>query len=526
MTTTANKKSSRTTGARSQRTLKAVLVAAFAAGGCVGNPSANTQNVAQEIRINDPAQALQTYFNSACSAVGRQALNLPGTCTVSTVARTDLSGGIAEYSVTLQLGIGAHDIVGLHRVVKESSPYVPMSVADSVMMVHGDLFAFEDAFLDSPANQVAPIYLAQNNVDVWGIDLRWAKVPDGTSNFDFMKDWGMSQDMQDLGMALSVARANRYYTGSSFNQMLLLGWSRGGQLGYLYLADETQQQPAQRHVNGFIPVDIYLKLSTVPPNAFLHDYACHRYLNRQNQWNAGLYVDPAPPNTSFFGLGQYVNDVGLNQPQTALPFGGMTYFPDPYPPTPWFHLTGANFGANNQPTSLKYTQATRWNNVLAAASPFEATKVILDAEAVMCDQSNLDAHLADISVPIFYVGAKGGFGSEGAYTLSLITNSVNKTSLVKSDGGNIEADYGHSDIWLSGSTAKTQWWQPILNWTANHFAPQCQQDSDCILLRDNNTCQCLNAAVGGTDPPSSTQCVVDPCARVQVACVAGACTKS
>lgn len=236
------------------------MAATLAGGGC----EADTQSVTQAVTAQ---QAFQNALDKACSATGRQAVNLSGSCTILSLTRNDLALGnqVVEYSAMVQVGPGSHDIIGLHRVVKEIAPWVPITTYDSLMMVHGDAWPFDGAFLDSPASGAAPIYLAQDSVDVWGIDLRWTLVPAATADFTFMKDWGLDTDGQDLGIALSIARADRYYTGSSFSKMLLLGWSRGGQLGYTYLAAETTRPVPQRHVSGFIPADIYLKVPLNDP---------------------------------------------------------------------------------------------------------------------------------------------------------------------------------------------------------------------------------------------------------------------
>ena len=50
---------------------------------------------------------------------------------------------------------------------------------------------------------------------------------------------------------MSVARHARAISGSGFGQLFLLGWSRGGQIGYAALDGETQLPPGQRNVRGF-----------------------------------------------------------------------------------------------------------------------------------------------------------------------------------------------------------------------------------------------------------------------------------
>lgn len=154
------------------------------------------------------------------------------------------------------------------------------------------------------------------------------------------------------------------------------------------------------------------------------------------------------------------------------------------------------------------------------AAPYEALKVLLDADAVTCNDgsSNLDAHLTQITVPIFYISAAGGFGSSGLYTMSLLASS-DKTSLIESvTPGDDLHDYGHSDIWL-GQNAQSLWWQPSQSWIQGHEpVHNCKAASDCEMVRDNDTCRCLGVPTGTPPPKSNSQCVVDPCRDQQPVC--------
>ena len=174
-------------------------------------------------------------------------------CSLAGVTRTALGGGIAHYTLDLKVGAGEREVVGLHRVVAESLPFLPKPTEDAVFLVHGDVWTFDAAFTDVAR------FLAQAGVDVWGIDLRWTRVPATTIDFAFMADWGLSTDAHDVGVGLAVARGLRGATGSGFGKLHLLGWSRGGMIGYAYLNAESRLPRALRHVDGFIPVDIYLK---------------------------------------------------------------------------------------------------------------------------------------------------------------------------------------------------------------------------------------------------------------------------
>jgi len=79
-----------------------------------------------------------------------------------------------------------------------------------------------------------------------------------------------------------------------------------------------------------------------------------------------------------------------------------------------------------------------------------------------------DDHLADITVPVLYVGAGGGFGAFGVYTTTLLGStdvSIHLTTLVP-PADRIE-DFGHVDLFLADDAAALVW-QPILDWLQSH----------------------------------------------------------
>ncbi len=132
--------------------------------------------------------------------------------------------------------------VGVHRVVQEENGS-PQHCDQAIFMVHGDAFNFTAAFLRGGSSPDSlPVFLARRGVDVWGIDLGWTLVPSGTTDFRFMRHWGLQRDIDDLEQALSFARSVRTQTGSPHNQLVLLGWSYGGWIGFALLNQESQDE--------------------------------------------------------------------------------------------------------------------------------------------------------------------------------------------------------------------------------------------------------------------------------------------
>jgi hypothetical protein len=386
----------------------------------------------------------------------------------SNVERRALTADVAEYSFKVRVGSGPYDEIGVHRVVKEIAPNVPARASKAVFLAHGDIWNFRGAFLSG--SQSLPVFLAQNGVDVWGIDFRWTLVPATVTDFSFMQGWDLQQDARDLGVALGIARVTRAVTGSGFGKIDLLGWSRGGQISYAYLNGESQLPRGLRQVNGFIPVDIFFKTD----DQRLRQAACDRVIAAQNvpvqditgtlfQALGGLALaDPngASPIPLF--------PTGTTNRQAALIAGALTF--SIFEPVPSYHFVGGTFDASNAPTGLLYTASSTFFGFELGASPFEPSQVLKDGDTVVCDQADVpfDDHLEDITVPVLYVGAGGGFGEFGVYSTSLL-GSTDVTTLIvnKVPAAQRVIDYGHADLFLA-SDAQALVWQPILSWIQTH----------------------------------------------------------
>ena len=397
-----------------------------------------------------------------------------GPCSMSAIARRELGGDVAEYSFTLKIGPGQHDVIGLHRVIREdgSRPPRPDSRPDSgIFFVHGDALGFDAAFLASaaspaiPDRRALPVFLAENGVEVWGIDQRWVLVDASTTDVTFMQGWGLAMSADDVGIGLAVAAKVR----RSDEPMDLLAWSRGGEVAYTYLSTEASLPAARRRVKGFIPVDIYVK-TDVPA---LMQAACARLAERQQSLAQGVYRDTT---------GQLISTLGrlaLSSPDAPSPIvpplsnlqagylaGEATFsFQGGLEPAPFYHWAGGTFNAHGLPTGLSFTENAYFFDFLAGAAPFMPVQLIADAEAVICDQGDLPFvdNLGGITVPVLYVGAGGGVGTFGLYTLSLLGSPDQQSLIVDLQPQSRLSDFGHADLFLA-TDARTLVWQPLLDW--------------------------------------------------------------
>ncbi len=395
----------------------------------------------------------------------------PGTITHS--ERTVLHDDIVHYRYTVVVGPGQFDKVWLHRVVKERQPHHPIRTVDGVLLLPGSPNFFESIFMAPLISSVPAwdrsiaIFLAENNIDVWGMDYAWALVPAETTNFDFMKGWGFERDIQHTGIALSVARQIRLITDQGFGRLHVLGFSYGGFMAYSIAGEETQKPPGLRNVKGIIVGDVAMKFK----EKSIRDYYCSDIAQYQAMLDAGVYNDdsglflkqlsdlalstPADPSPIFTGLTNY---------QAPLFLGASTSLMNGQ----FWHFVGGYLDANGVPSDLRFTEARLWLDLLQALPPHLPVQTDVDGDALFCGNVNVpfDDHLGKIAVPILYVGAGGGFGQTGYYTTTL-TASKDVTRFTVSVTGDRQTDFGHADLFLS-SEAETLAWRPILDWLKAH----------------------------------------------------------
>lgn len=394
-------------------------------------------------------------------------------CSSQSFERTPLGNNIAHYQLEVRVGPDQNDRIRLHRIVKEIAPYFAAPSNRALMLAHGDRWGFDATFLTSlatdavPDEQAMPIFLAQNGMDVWGIDFRWARVPLETEDLSFMSSWDLETDVGDLGLALWVARSIRALTGSGFGKMHLAGFSRGGQVGYVYLGEESQRPRPWRHVRGFIPLDIALKSD----DADVRQLACERYEDFQTQIEEGTLV----ASTTLF---QFLADLARTEPEEPSPFFppftnrqlalDIGTFPRSSGMVPFFHSVGGLLAEDLTPLGLQFSTEDHFFAFLAGQAFHQPMGIFLQAEAILCDEieTPLDDHLGDIEVPVFYVGAGGGFGEFGVYNTTLLASN-DVESLVVSLDEDRSVDLGHQELFLADD-AETLFWRPILDWIADH----------------------------------------------------------
>lgn len=394
------------------------------------------------------------------------------------VTREELGERIAHYTFEVDLGSGAFNRVRIHRVVKERKPYEPVKTRGDVFMVHAAIQDFDDIYLRVGAEEInektsSPFYLASKKIDVWGIDLAWTLVPLETTDFSFMKGWGMERDVEHTLAAMSVARLVRGLTGQGYDRMNLLGYCCTANLVYAAAGKETQTDPVLCDVKGIIPVEGYMIHEPEPENEqwiknvcagadalkALLDAGTYNYQDGMGLlYMAQMALEKPEENSSIPPF----DEMGLTNYQAMLIVG---FSPAENPDTPFWHYFGGTLE-----DGFLYADQDRFIRMGVNLNPHMPLQHLYEAYACGCDspehETGIDDHLGDIMLPILYLGAEGGVGNYGTYTTSL-TSSNDITHHIVSMDVDREIDYGHADIWM-GYDADELVWKDLQKWLAAH----------------------------------------------------------
>ena len=421
-------------------------------------------------------------FASAAAASAQGRITIPATAqlavqvSATTPQREALGGDVAHYTWDVRLGPGPHDVIRLHRVVREDRPNEPAKLAKAVMFFPGLPTYFTGLYLtplisDVPApDRAIAIYLAKNNIDVWGMDYRWAMVPEDTTDFGFMRKWGVQRDVEDAQIALTLARWIRGEWSRPADPLFLTGLSYGALMSYAVAANDTQRPVKFRNVKGIIPIDDGIKYDSPGHQA---DQCANLDEVRAMMKSGAYYWD----NRFLWAIGQLAIDdptgdspfaPGMDNYHFALGVGGWPQDAS----LPW-HFAGSYLDADGNPTALRFTEERLWFDLLTKNEPpYSPVRVDVEIATVDCDVPNAGPtyadHIGEVTVPLFYVGAAGGIGRFGEYATTLVASPDVTILIVQQLGDDDRAeDYGHADLMI-GLDAESLVWRPILEWIMTH----------------------------------------------------------
>jgi hypothetical protein len=375
---------------------------------------------------------------------------------------------IVHYYAEIQVGPGPYDKIGLHRVVRERRPNQPIHTKKSLFLQHGALVGFAKFIFGSTSPSTSDdhsvaVYLAQHDVDVWGIDQNWVLVPADIPDFSFMSTWGLQNQIDNLNLGLAAAHMTRTMTGSGAGKMLLLGYSAGVATGYGYLNEETQRPFGLRHVAGYIAVEQVFKAPGLEP------LACQLAAATLDLINQGIYQD---------ATGQLMNTLGMlaqADPNGASPvMPGLTNLQAALSLGTTHQAVGGHFFAgifeNDVPSGLQYTAVSGYLDFLLSASPYWPIPFLYDIQRTACENPDVpfDDHLGEITVPVLSFSAAGGYSWLTHLTLGYIGSTdvtIHDVQLHPSE--EVALDFGHVDLWTA-ENAPVLVWQPILDWINAH----------------------------------------------------------
>jgi hypothetical protein len=387
--------------------------------------------------------------------------------------KTHITKNVYEYDYLVTTGSGKYSQVGIHRITQVDHGK-PIQSSIAVFLLHGDAWGFQAAFMGGIAENSLPVYLANQGVDVWGIDLAWTLIPESETDFSFMKDWGIGHDVHDIEGGIRFARKTRKDGGNDGGPLTLLGWSRGGWLSYALLNQESQKPVAERQVKAFISADNMYKTDSQEGQQIECSYEAYEKQQVQNGvyqedltsvQNWGLYAIHDPNGVSVILGAPYTNlQASLVFGAAGFQFGGQ--FPQ------YFHFVAGDFpqGSTSAPNGLKYTNVALLNSFEIGSGFYEPYEMLAETDGISCGDVDLpfDKHLKDITVPVHYVGAGGGYGSIGLYTLTLL-GSTDVTNHIVSFYPADQAweDFAHVDLFNANDASK--WvWNDIWSWLKTH----------------------------------------------------------
>lgn len=377
-------------------------------------------------------------------------------------------GDVYHYSWRLAVGPGPYDQILLHRVVEEHAPCRPVRSRKSVFMLHGDFKTFAGCFMPGYlSDHAAPdfgiaVHVAQEGLDVWGMDQAHNLIPAGTTNFASLADWDMFKYVEDTRTGLGIARAVRLFTGNGLHKMGLLGYSGGATLGFAVVNEESKLPRGFRHVGAFIPVD--QGVIAGDPDFAASDCATAQYY--ADLIDSGEYLEANP----FPLFGEPARDdpdgpsdliPGFTNLEAALAVAVYPYV-EGFP----YHFLAGEFDANGLPSGLQYTDVDLWVDFLVQAPPFFANAFSRDEYISSCglEHAPWADHLGSVDLPVLFVAAAGGFGEVYGATLDLLSSAdVSRLEAQLHPPSEIELDFAHIDL-FTAENAPELVWRPILRW--------------------------------------------------------------
>lgn len=251
-----------------------------------------------------------------------------------------------------------------------------------------------------------------------------------------------------------------------------------------------------------------------PDNEDLRLAACTRYQILKGLHDSGTYHSDEAVKLKYIAyLAATAPDEpseiipGFTNQQTAWFVLSATYatYEEPMtPPVPFYHYCAGTFDEYGFPTGLQFSNSDYMIEFAFAVPSFQSLGEIIDGEAIWCDDPQIvdvpyDDHLSEIVVPVFYVGAAGGFGEYGVYTTTLLGSSDVSSLVVERLCGDVNCDgqVNFTDVW--------DLWRHVLNPSQYPVCNQWGPDVNCDGQVNFTDVICLYYHVVSGDPLNCCQ---------------------
>jgi hypothetical protein len=450
------------------------VLAALAVAGAVDHPTPAAAQLAGPVSLEPGAEAGEAGSPRRLSPDVEKVPNA-GHEALAHLRREHVVDDVYHEAFKLRLGSGPNDAIGLHRITREHASGRPKRSRGGILMLHGDFSSFITNFALGLADgergrPSLAIWLAQHEYDVWGTDRRWALTPADGDLSDF---GGLSfeQEVDDVARALGIARGVRALTGGGFGPLHLLGFSRGGFLAYAAAVADAALPAGARQVRSLIPLDIWAEIP--PEDGAARAATCASAAAERDAVSQGLTDSD---NSFFIALGQLAPVAphepsplfeGYTNRELFLLTAAQTYAF--FSPTETYHLAAAEL-VDDVPSALSESSEDVIASWFAHAAPHQSMRESADTDGIWCADGNGPPapDLSRIEVPLFYLGAAGGYGDHGIYSTTRVGSSDVSTLVVRRrPPEQVAADFGHGDL-LFATDAPSLAWQPLANWLREH----------------------------------------------------------
>lgn len=426
------------------------------------------------VAAEPPASPVETAFQNAAALTCAER-SLGADCRLLSVTKEDLKKNLVHYKALFKVGSGEFDVIAVHRVVREPREGLPVPTVGAYLFVHGSAANFYSIAMVPLNGEGLAVFLAERNVDVWGIDLRNVQIPGEVTDLSFAHDWGLGVHLKDTMFATRLARHVRGLNGQDSRGIILGGHSAGASVAYAVADAEAVLDTTQRDVIGIIPMEIVYKL---PPSAASQaQFSCMiqgAYTAMNNAGNI-LFDNRSWIDTANLGL-THPNDSSPYNPQmTNLQFVLNGTSALTFAPFYQFHKWAVNRDASGVAIAGLYTSTEDILKVGITSTVYQVpNSLVADFFGTSCTTTDnpYDDNLAQIAVPVLYVGIAGGFGRLGEYTPELLGSTDVKTIMMQARPDDDAAnDFGHMEA-LTAAEARHLVWEPMQTWIVQHSNKQ------------------------------------------------------